>query len=619
MDPKTPQFWADLFWKHFKPQVESGSPVYFAFDNNLIRKLCNEDFKQTFSLEVIKEYFNAACGQLICLDGNKPTFKPLTFLKQTNGFSCSILLVAQQILVVEEMAVDGAFSYDSYFPRYRKRIKFMKTIHHSNPFEIDEFVQIWEVLKKEIQSISGSSDYSITFKEGSGKKNYSRNFPISQALFSQIDLQKLRKLVPVGGVTFNPTLLQQFFDQHKWSLTKRARDKIKIEGLRRALYTQFQSYLDIPEGILTKGKKSKTETPLTDDEKGVFVVSLKSTGFKMTYCLRYKIDFKRTFFGEQMWGYLESFTKNRDIFILTQTNGILGYSNKETSGEISEGDSFILFYRDEKGSEVKSKLDNLFYKDWDKTHFRKLNMEGPPPGYSFYICKSLPDEVGTLLYKSGTFIDQIIPIKERIKFLGGVILDKTQNLYLKNYPPKEFIAGQYILKQDDIVKVNGVAIPIVKLKDKLVKVEDYDSFQIEYKEFKAELKIKSPKVVRNNIKPIGFGLIDDKFLKPLACENNLDSPSLRGWVLPFDVEDVDPVYECELDIFEVAWLMRAVDRTWIPTNDEAIRMVIKNLPKKGVPTQIGKILSNRLFANKVLPGPLINRHKALKMIHFTFQ
>jgi len=405
--------------------------------------------------------------------------------------------------------------------------------------------------------------------------------------------------------------LQSFFDQNKLLLTRRAQDKIKNDGLRDALYDQFLYYLVFSGTTLRLHKKI---APLAKDESGFFIVSLKPTGFKKTYRLRYKIDFKRTFFDEQMWGYLESFTKRDGIFILNETKG-LGYSNKELSGEIRGGGGFILFYRDANEIKVKSKLENLFGSDWDKAFFREIVMEGPPPGYSFYICKSLPSEIGTLLYKSGTLNDEFIPIKERLKCLGGVILNQTQNLYLKNYPPEEFQAESHVLSPDDIVTVNHIPMKVSDLKDRLLKVDDYDSFYIAYNNFKLDLKIRAPIGIQYCINAIGFNLINNEIINPLARENTLNIPSLRGWVLPFGDSSVGADKKIELEIFEVACLMRKCGRTWIPTTDGAIQMVIDSLPLDRVPASTGKVLRDHLWANKALPVSLIARHRDLELAH----
>ena len=68
-------------------------------------------------------------------------------------------------------------------------------------------------------------------------------------------------------------------------------------------------------------------------------------------------------------------------------------------------------------------------------------------------------------------------------------------------------------------------------------------------------------------------------------------------------------------MFEVAWLMRGSDRTWIPTTEGAIQLVIDNLPTDRVSSSIGKILENRLLVNKSLPVSLITRHKDLELAH----
>jgi hypothetical protein len=619
MDPNTPQYWATIFWEHFKPQVASGRPVYFTFDSSLISRLFRENIPQQSNIEntKIEEYFNVACSKLLSLDKSKATVKAFTYEPIENGFSCAIVLVAQQILVVEEMAKADNFTHDAYYPRYREKIKFIKqgVRNHQNPFDVEDFVDIWQSLRRDIQSIPGFSDYSITFKEGKGSKNLTRNFPISQALFAPKDLVKLRNLTPTGKAQCesfrSSSSLQRFFDQHKWEITKRSRDKIYIDGMRRQLYIQFRNFLDIPEESLPKISGDKTESIKTD-KQGVFIIDKESKGIREEFYLRFQINFETAYYDHQVQTYLDSFTQQGDIFLFTKTEDFMGYSNSESFREITGGDSFVLFYKNENEVELKPKLNILFNNNWDNIFF-KIDLTYHPK-HSFFICSGLPNDVETLFVKSGRLTDEPISSKKRLECLGGIVLDKTQNLYLKNYPPEKFKAGSYSLSHDDVVTINNIPVKINELMIHLLQVDDYDSFFIQYKDFQVVLKIKSRN--QDAINPIGFKLIsNDKTINPLASENSSDIPSLRGWVLPHEDSSIDAANKIEFEMFEVAWLMRGSDRTWIPTTEKAIQLVIDNLQNDKIPNSIEKILENRLLVNKSLPVSLITRHKDLELAH----
>jgi hypothetical protein len=157
---------------------------------------------------------------------------------------------------------------------------------------------------------------------------------------------------------------------------------------------------------------------------------------------------------------------------------------------------------------------------------------------------------------------------------------------------------------------------VCDLRSRLLKVDTYDSFYITYKNFKLNLIIKSiPEPIDPPRPPIGFELINDEILSPIAGENDLEVPSLRGWVLPYDKASFEADKEFTLEMFEVSLLMRGFDRTWIPTTEGAIQLVIDNLQNDKIPNSIGKILENRLLVNKTLPVSLITRHKDLELAH----
>jgi hypothetical protein len=156
---------------------------------------------------------------------------------------------------------------------------------------------------------------------------------------------------------------------------------------------------------------------------------------------------------------------------------------------------------------------------------------------------------------------------------------------------------------------------VCDLRSRLLKVDTYDSFYITYKNFKLDLIIKSISETTDLLNPIGFELINDEILSPIASANDLEISSLRGWVLPYDEASFAPDKEFTLEMFEVALLMRGSDRTWIPTTEGVIQLVIDNLQNDKIPNSIGKILENRLLVNKTLPVSLITRHKDLELAH----
>ncbi|MDA8561014.1 hypothetical protein N9L33_04335 [Nitrospinae bacterium] len=620
MDPNTPEDWATILWKYFYDEVASGDPVYLTIDSRLICKLFHESFPHQPNIKNIKieDYFNVACSKLLSVDNNRATVKAFTYELIDNGFSCAIVLAAQQILVVEEMAKTSNFTHDAYFPRYRERIKFTKKNinNHQNPFNVKEFEKIWMALKKDLLSIPGCSEYSITFKEGRGSKNLTRNYPISQALFAQKDLFKLRSLVPTEKFhcdTFrSSSSLQKFFDHHKWEITKRSRDKIYISGMRRQLYVQFRNYLDIPEESFPK-TNTDIEEPINTSKQGVFVIEKKSKGIRESFYLRFQINFKTVYYDNEAKNYLDKFTDQGDIFLLTKTEDFRGYSNSEAFREIIEGDTLILFYKNENEGQSKLRLNKLFHENWEGD-FERVFLTNFSD-YSFFICKGLPKEVGSLFVKFGKLTDEPNSPKKRLECLGGIQLDKTQNLYLKGYPPIDFKVDSYSLMQDEIVVINDINIKVKNLMSRLLQVEDYDSFLIQYKDFQVVLKIKS--LNQDAFNPIGFEFINNEVLSPISRVHNPEVPALRGWVFPSEETSIDrEEQDFKLEIFEVAWLIQGFDEKWVSTTAEAVQLVIEYLPQK-IPNSMNDIIKKRLLMRRALPISLITRHKNIELAHIS--
>ena len=177
----------ELLWKPFIEEVKTGNPVYFCFHSEYLNKIFGQyGAAVSDPCQVIMD----AANEFLVVENTDVYVEPEALRPIAQGFSAAIILVAQQILAAEEMVKDETgFSENAYFPRLRAMISPDLPEISMNPFSFDDFERIWRRFAKEIMSIEGSTQASVTFQFGVEEGvNKARYFPLSQALLSREDL-----------------------------------------------------------------------------------------------------------------------------------------------------------------------------------------------------------------------------------------------------------------------------------------------------------------------------------------------------------------------------------------------------------------------------------------------
>ncbi len=148
-------------WKAFGDDIASGDPVFFCFS----RELLGEELGYLgLTSETLTNAVCEAARACFYVDGTHVWLQGGALSADASGFSLSIVLVCQQVLAVEEMVREGgSYSENAYFPRLRALMSPELAAHSANPFRFHEFERIWQTFAKEVRTISGSSDDTITF------------------------------------------------------------------------------------------------------------------------------------------------------------------------------------------------------------------------------------------------------------------------------------------------------------------------------------------------------------------------------------------------------------------------------------------------------------------------
>jgi hypothetical protein len=213
-----------VLWKPFLDDIRSGGPVFFGFSAEFLAELFRSEGIE--SSDPVKTICDGA-RRLFAVSTDDAVLTSEALRQGASGFSPAIVLACQQVLAVEEMVREPrGFSENAYFPRLRRLMSPDLAQLSLNPFPFDEFEAIWRTLAKEIRSVPGSTDASITFRFGvETGVNKARSFPLSQGLLS---LEDLRVIVSEVGLR----RLRSAAPADIWRLLKRVRNRLGRRGQR---------------------------------------------------------------------------------------------------------------------------------------------------------------------------------------------------------------------------------------------------------------------------------------------------------------------------------------------------------------------------------------------------
>lgn len=513
-----PDAWANLLWKYFGPQIQSGSPFYLAIDSTLIHSLSYKDDTILTTADSLL-YFNQACQQLfyrrqnrICLDDKALRPLPAKF------YSTAICLAAQQVLIVEQMLDSDEYSSRAYFPWYRKTLGIQSGYKHENPLVGSDFQRIWSTLRNEIQMIPGSSSVSVTFEAGKGV-DLNRNLPFSQALLTHRDLFFLHNNAQFSLKESSDTSILELLLKLRSNFNRRAKELISNastdERLQERLCEQIRSFeIDMQQRTDISSRKKEAAAQ-------EYLVAYRDLDnwIDQIYCIFSRAEERQ--FDEIPSS--ESISKQ-----LAETGMTVLIRRDDHYKQISESNPFIpfdavmLIIR-------KNQLDKI---NGNFTqHYPNLTISSIATNLSdeFLLldCGSLPhSHLFDPLGKATATMNEPPPIT----FLGGLTVDARSNTFLTSYPPTVIVHRGKKLAQHLKLTVNGVEVTVDAILRKLLKTRTLSSYVIEFSGDRVELTLSPASFKSKGQVLLGFAL-DGGSLDPVATTLNESQPSLKGTLL----------------------------------------------------------------------------------------
>ncbi len=519
-------FWSEVLWEYYSKVLVDDKPFYLAADGKLISDLAASKLDLP-APDPLLAFHQACCS---ALNLRKNGIKAEIFKRQSDLIpSRTICLAIQQVLIVEQMLADDDYSEAEYFPRYRSCLGL--PVANANPLG-DDFNRIWETLSAELEALCSDGKFVRTFWPGLSRKLRTTNFPLSQALFTTEDLQRIKRKA-IGILSEETTDRQIFYFLQQLTksnvLCTRARNLIRKCSMdtEQRLCAQVRTFLlsqTEPSQLVSTGRERSIEHSFIAErepdewfsEADYFIISLRvpdseNQKIGVVEALEQYLSQKAVLaFGIRDFFFAEINSKNPydsqdQLLIVVPKARYVAF--EEAVNEI-EGSSF---------ESVTSNVDEKF---------------------SMYMCNGVSERFCS---KLGIIAD---PVRTDmgLKLEGGIRIDARTNTFLTGYPPNVLSLSGEELSGDVEVIVDHKRKILKNALEELKEIRDEKRSSIEFdgKSITFSL-VPSKEIYETQI--VGGFRFSINTLEPTAKALSSAEDALRGVHLVKQIPSGDPVHE----------------------------------------------------------------------------
>ncbi len=581
-------FWTLALWAHFSPVIESGSPCYLAADKTLIAELGRVHFANLNDEQIVQN-FHQSVKWLLHRTQAKAIVKSLAFENiPGRPFSRVICLAVQQVLVVETMLRhEQQYSERSYFPRYRDLLGITRGHLHENPLG-SAFQRVWSTLRREFLSVPGSVSSTITFAAGTGI-DINRNLPLSQALFTRHDLNKLSP---------HSDILLLCIDNH--------------DRLIQVLFTLRGLFTKRAQMLIAKCSVSKRLSDRISEQVISFLHAqncIEVASQSRVYPSRVDIC---AFLEAEDW--LESdvfafYVLNNDVLSADPPaedllDKLFLSAASDAIALVAEEDRFINARARNVNADpdaivavVRQKNVHLFMQEIS-TQFPELSPVHVRTNLPTAFCGVLIRDPPSVLVNSYTHSSEQ-PQASALKLMGGMLTDARTRSYLAGYPPNELHCNGQQLSPATIVFVNDTPTTLGSLFSELRTVSQFTAFVLRHESHTLEFSVVDRPVRRKEML-VGYPLDRTEFA-PTSTELNENQPSLRGTVLFSSNDDLEG--GLEVSASDMVMLIEKGRR--VALSNDHLELLVRAIEDSGQNDQLIRIAAQKLRTTKSVPLKLI--------------
>lgn len=426
-------------WEAYNAEIKSGLPVYFCFHKQQIQQIMyNSGLQSPDSFDRFLEISRT----FLKIGRDVSEIDPSIYDPVWNEYSSAIILIAAQVVAVEMMDKDElGIGSDAYYLRLRKLISDQMNPVSRLPFFELEYLTLWDYFRREIIMFGGLAE-TITFSEGSSRKDKNRNFPISQSLLSQAELISVCSMI-YASTNSIPRLLEipELLMKIRSDLPNRVRFKVDRASQKFKIIEQIHAFYR-KYGVVESTKQNSAATSTTVLNN----ISIRGflEGLSEEICifeawdeLVGKVDFQK----EVVRQYFEA----KPIVVLGRRSRNDFYWTSDVTGELAEFEDFLVVFTKNKESVFEYFLERHFNGS-NVGRITRCELDGI---VAVQFEKSLICE--NCLIRKGTPISGVIPTAE-LTIHGGIHLDYGN--FLAGYDITGFSINGQKLDGDGVIMLD---------------------------------------------------------------------------------------------------------------------------------------------------------------------
>lgn len=578
---------ATRLWDYFEPSIKSGNQVYFCFSRDLLRSLLGNILLN----DPVEEFFTLA-SQFYIVSGDSCDIEDQTYEIRAAGRSLAILLVAQQILVVEDMVNEGGISEEAYFPRLRRRISKSLSESFALPMAPDEFLNLWNTFRSEVIA-TGAHPTAITFYAGIGRNKH-RSYPLTQALLSSHDLQELADKFPreinIGKISDDAVLELT----KKCRLGSRARKVIRVAWLRHRILGQIRSFF-----ANRKNSDVQKVQSIIEKEKGLDFRIYSDEIFEKSFELRASDDG-----GEDIGN--DSIIVNAIKSKLEKTVAMVFTLNPSTKDfwrvsssdhSITVGDELIFLTLGPNLSKLKAVISTY----WPASLISLDEIELVTGVLSFaFRVPCLP--LRPCCVRNGSITER--SNRGELAWSGGILLDERSNLFLVNYPPSSLMIDGIEVDSNLVITANGRKITIAEFLEELKYISQDHFFNLFVNGRSLQLHLAS---TRANYEKRHYGFqFNGRNFSVVAEEIFPDTAALMGFLTQnLKIERLKISKSDAVEILSMGFT------DWVALSELEVSTLLDSIESTGLPTAVKKVSINLIKQKRSCPRSIKERFEAV--------
>jgi hypothetical protein len=444
----SPEKWATALWAHYRPRVVDGAPFYLAADRSLLHQLYRDVLGGMGGPEVAMREFQECCMSLFGRSHARPrvSVRVAAFhVLSGRDFSAVICLAVQQVLVVERMLNDAAFSENAYFPRYREALGLPDGGEHSVPMPTEEFQRIWSTLASELRQIDGASAATVTFCAGIGR-DLNRHLPFSQALFTAHDLTIIKEYAPaLDGRADRKRVLRSLREVRRELGTRASRlirSASESEIVAERLCDQVLAFLasdgqvsELRQRAAGLGESGEMVAYLergdlfdSDDEADTFAVYLRTPSEQVS--------------GDRLESVLYERSKSPPFVLLASVSD--SFQEMRPDQQLAPGDGVVALVRAAWAEPFVAQAKRICAATFVAA---RSNLSD---SFRMLVCTSGAERTRGLLG-----VPDVFPAERGLELVGGLLADARSRDFVAGYPPTGLRFDGRALGAETIIVVAG--------------------------------------------------------------------------------------------------------------------------------------------------------------------